>query len=98
VAAVILCAGATRSPTYRRKLKLRLMLRVSPDQTDLGLSTLNLDLSLPMGRAQWEINQLSSLKSQWVSLEGVGDMLMYDVNDTPASTKPILWRLQQKRS
>jgi hypothetical protein len=57
----LLCSRNAR-PWHGRRLRLRL--RLSTDQPDLGRVTLNLDLNLglPMRRAQWKINQPPSLE------------------------------------
>jgi hypothetical protein len=57
----LLCSRNAR-PWHGRRLRLRL--RLSTDQPNFGRVTLNLDLNLglPMRRAQWKINQPSSLE------------------------------------
>jgi hypothetical protein len=64
----LLCSRNAR-PCYGRRLRLRL--RLSTAQSDLGRITFNLDLSLdlPMRRAQGKINQPPSLKRERASLE-----------------------------
>ena len=48
--------------------------------------------------AQWEINRLPSLKSQRASSEGVGDMLIHEVNETLASAKPALFMMIRREN